>query len=163
MPTHAVCTELHTLSELTGCRHWHGKTFPLCSKWQRETHVNVQAFPHCCHPSPGHHKFKQTATLEDNFILKSLQSNLEKLNLSLPSDSPRKNSCLEKSYCNTSNNYSFFPYRTNSSPSPFLTDIGEETAVYLLQARKDEYDASKKVNGRLFSFTQLIQPHHIYP
>lgn len=58
--------------------------------------VSHVAIPHHHRPSPVHHELQKRATIKDNFILKSLQRSLDKFNLSLPSDSPRKEQLLGK-------------------------------------------------------------------
>lgn len=80
--------------ELAGARV---RKYHPCAPNCKEKHTwTCRCFPHHHHPSPVHHKLQQTATEKDNFILKSLQSSLEKFNLSLLSDSLRKEQLFGK-------------------------------------------------------------------
>lgn len=122
-----------------------GNIPPALFKSQRETHTDMQVFPltpRCC-PSTEHHKIQKTI-----LYYKVCRAAWAILILAYLQIAWGKNSCFEKSYCNMSNDYSFSPCRTNSSPSPFLGDVncsllllsatGKERQIWCFQQAKWE-------------------------
>lgn len=150
---HSCC--LHKAPQGAGCSEHTGavmaKHWPVLQVTEKHTHIG-RCFSHCHCPSPVHHKLQHAVSWKRILYWKVCRATWINVILAYLQTAWEKNSCLEKSYCNTSNNYSLLPYR--GSPSPFLRDINYSLLTPVCY-RQVKMNMVFPKNWRL-SFTQLI-------